>query len=127
MRLFVAATGLFTYADVLILTGKGLFADDSKDVLLNPTVIFEVLSPSTAAWDRGQKFWHYRHLKSLQEYVLVSQDYWLVERYRRQANGAWLLETLDTAQAVLKLDSVKCELPLSEIYAGVELVPQGNR
>lgn len=127
MRLKVEATGLYAYPDVQIACGELRFEDDAKDALLNPTVIFEVLSPSTAAWDRGQKFWHYRHLESLQEYVLVSQDHWLVERYRRQGNGAWLLETLDTQSAVLKLDSVACDLPLTEIYAGVELLPAGKR
>ncbi len=127
MRLKVEATDLYAYPDVQIACGELRFEDEMKDALLNPTVIFEVLSPSTAAWDRGQKFWHYRHLESLQEYVLVSQDHWLVERYRRQENGAWLLESLDTAGAILKLDSVGCELPLNEIYAGVELRPQGKR
>ena len=126
LRLKVEATELYAYPDVQVACGELRFEDETRDVLLNPTVILEVLSPSSAAWDRGQKFWHYRHLTSLSDYVLVSQDRWLVEHYRRQPNGGWLLETIDTAAGLLRLDSVGCEVPLSEIYAGTDVKPFGK-
>jgi Uma2 family endonuclease len=121
MRLNVEATGLFAYPDVQVACPPLRFLDACRDTLLNPRVIIEVLSDSTAAWDRGTKFWHYRHLDSLTDYVLVSQQAWLVEHYRRQEHGAWLLETLDTANSVLNLNSVTCEIALTEIYAGAEV------
>lgn len=123
MRLKIEATGLYAYPDVQVACGALRFEDDQEDTLLNPKLVVEVLSDSTAAWDRGKKFWHYRHLDSLAEYVLVSQDAWLVEVYRRQTGGQWLLETADGAKSQLVLKSVKCRIPLAEIYAHTALKP----
>lgn len=72
MRVHIPATGLFTYPDVIVVCGKPLLKEDGYlDTLLNPTLIVEVLSPSTASYDRGQTFEHYRSLDSFQEYLLV--------------------------------------------------------
>src|SRR5438045_3140164 len=79
MRVKVAPTGLFTYPDVVVACGDIHFDDEQKDTLTNPTVIIEVLSKSTEAYDRGEKFVHYRRLDSLQEYLLVSQDQYRIE------------------------------------------------
>lgn len=84
MRVRVDATGLYTYPDVVVVCGEPEFQDREVDTLLNPTVIFEVLSESTEAYDRGVKFGHYRKIPSLREYVMVSQDRMLVERYTRR-------------------------------------------
>ena len=100
--------------------GQFRFEDAIEDVLLNPKVIVEVLSESTAAWDRGEKFWHYRHLESLAEYALVSQDARLVEHYSRQADNAWLLQTVEGAKGVLNLRAIKCKVPLAEIFERCE-------
>ena len=81
MRVLVDATGLYTYPDVVVVCGEPEFLDREVDTLLNPTVLFEVLSESTEAYDRGVKFGHYRKIPSLREYVMVSQDRMLVERY----------------------------------------------
>ena len=83
MRVRVTAAGLYTYPDVLVVCEEPRFEDDSFDILLNPTVLFEVLSPSTEAYDRGAKFGYYRQLDSMQEYTLVSQDLTRVEHYIR--------------------------------------------
>jgi Uma2 family endonuclease len=123
MRLKVEATNSYTYPDVQVACGRLRFEDEMRDTLLNPKVVIEVLSVSTAAWDRGRKFWHYRHLNSLTDYVLVSQDGWLVEHYARQSGGAWRIETLDTAKATLALNSIKARVPLMEIYAKTGLKP----
>ncbi|MBI2926017.1 MAG: Uma2 family endonuclease [Verrucomicrobia bacterium] len=123
LRVKIEATGLYTYPDVQVGCGHLRFEEGEEDTLLNPKIIVEVLSDSTAAWDRGGKFWHYRHLDSLTEYVLVSQEAWQVEHYTRQANGQWLFETLEGAKAVLALPSIKARVPLREIYANTGLKP----
>ena len=123
MRVKIEATGLYTYPDAHVACGDLRFEDEQEDVLLNPKVIFEVLSDSSAAWDRGEKFRHYRRLASLEEYVLVSQEAWLVEHYTRQPEATWVLETLEGPEAVLRLKSVRCNVPLPEIYENTG-VPQ---
>lgn len=123
MRVLISRTGLYTYPDVLVVCGELLFQDDKRDTLLNPTMIVEVLSPSTESYDRGDKFAHYRRLPTLREYVLVAQDKARVERFTRQGDD-WLLTDLIDMNSTLRLASIGCELPLSEIYAKVELPGQ---
>ncbi|MGO9464789.1 MAG: Uma2 family endonuclease [Isosphaeraceae bacterium] len=120
MRVYIDRTGLYTYPDVVVVCGEPRFEDDEVDTLLNPTAIVEVLSPTTEAYDRGKKFLHYRRLPTLREYVLVSQDRVLVERFTRQGDD-WLLTELTQIDDTLRLDSIDCELPLREIYAKVKL------
>jgi len=120
MRVYIDRTGLYTYPDVVVVCGEPQFLDDSVDTLLNPTMIVEVLSPTTEDYDRGKKFLHYRRLPSLREYVLVSPDRVLVERYTRQGDD-WLLTELSQIDDTLRLASIGCELPLREIYAKVKL------
>src|SRR5207248_2680551 len=85
LRVQVNEEGPYTYPDLSVVCGKAEFADAKGDALLNPTMIVEVLSPTTEAWDRGGKFEHYQQMPSLQEYVLIAQDRPRVERYARQA------------------------------------------
>ena len=121
MRLSVRAGGLYTYPDVMALCGKPEFDDAYKPVsLLNPQVIFEVLSPSTEAFDRGDKFTRYRKLDSLTDYVLVSADRMRVEHHALQPSGVWSYEEYEHPSNFLRLASVDCELPLAEIYDKVE-------
>ena len=84
MRVSIPAAKSYFYPDVGVVCEEPRFEDDVFDTLLNPIVVIEVLSPSTEAYDRGEKFTHYRQLTSLQEYLLVAQDAVLVEHYRRQ-------------------------------------------
>lgn len=116
MRVKVTATGLYTYPDVTIVCGTPQFEDDAADTLLNPTVLFEVLSESTEAYDRGTKSSHYRRLASLREYVLVAQDQPHVEGYARQADGGWLLREASQVDETVALGSIAVQLPMSEIY-----------
>jgi len=106
----------YAYPDVTVVCGEEEFADEQTDVLLNPTFIVKVLSPTTEAWDRGGKSEQYRQRASLQEYLLVAQDRLHVERYSRQASGEWLLTEVNGREAVLPLPSIGCELALSEVY-----------
>lgn len=116
MRVLVGPTGLYTYPDIVVVGDEPRFADAELDTLLNPAVIAEVLSPSTEADDRGEKFAHYRRLVSLQEYVLVGQDRARVERFARRG-AEWVLTEFDGSDAVLRLDAIDCDVPLREIYA----------
>ena len=118
MRVLVSRTGLYTYPDVVVVCGEALFLDKDEDTLLNPTVIAEVLSPSTEAYDRGKKFGHYRRLESLREYVVVAQDEVLVEHYVREGE-IWHLTDLRSMDDTLSLASIDCHIPLREIYARV--------
>jgi Uma2 family endonuclease len=106
----------FFYPDVSVVCGDDEVADDEQDVLLNPTLIVEVSSESTAASDRGKKFLSYQQIDSLQEYLLVSQDELLVEGYARQGNDRWLYTKVTGLEGSLTLPSVNCELALKDIY-----------
>jgi len=124
MRVSVEATGLYTYPDVSVVCGEPRFQDREVDTLLNPTVIVEVLSPSTEAYDRGDKFRHYRRIDSLREFVLISQDRMMVERYTRQGKD-WVLSDMTDPDQVLKLESIGCQIPLDRIYAKIKFPEPG--
>jgi Uma2 family endonuclease len=119
MRVKVDATGLYTYPDITVVCGEPQFEDDEVDTLLNPTTIFEILSKSTEAYDRGKKFAHYRNLPSLQQFVLVSQQEIHLERFTRQADGTWNLWESSNSEDTLELDAIGCQLKLGDIYAKV--------
>ena len=119
MRLKVQASGLYTYPDISIVCGDAQFGDERLDTLLNPTVLIEILSPSTERYDRGRKFQDYRKLPSLREYVLIAQDAPHVERYRLQDNGNWELADAEGLDARLELTSIGCTLALADIYEQV--------
>jgi Uma2 family endonuclease len=118
MRVKVPARGMYTYPDVVVVCGDARFEDEQVDTLLNPTVIVEVLSPSTEAYDRGAKFAYYRQLPSLQDYLLVSQFQMLIEHFTREEEGWLLTETTDPGE-VVQLPSIACELPVAEVYRKV--------
>lgn len=120
IRLRVKTTGLYTYPDIKVVCGEPEFTNDKPQTLLNPTLIIEVLSPSTEQYDRGKKFQHYRRLASLQEYVLISQDNPRIERFLRQVDGTWVLKEAIGLEAVLELDSIQCTLELADVYEKVE-------
>jgi len=126
MRVKVSPTGLFTYPDVIVVCGQAQFDDSQRDTLLNPTLIVEVLSDSTEAYDRGRKFEHYRKLESLMEYVLIAQHRPHVESYRRQPDQRWVLTESDGLESSLRLDAIDCELALAEIYDKVEFAGDGG-
>ena len=125
LRLRVSPDGLYAYPDVVVICGDPKFADDRKDTLLNPTLIVEVLSPSTEAYDRGFKSAQYRTLASLEEYVLVSQAEPRVEVFRRQPGGHWLLSEAVSLAAVCRFESLDCGVPLADIYDKVSFTPGG--
>lgn len=95
--------------------GTPQFEDAFVDTLLNPTLLVEVLSPSTEAYDRGGKFSHYRKIATLREYLLVSQDEAIIERYIRQGD-VWILTEAIGLEASMPLESIGCVLGLREVY-----------
>src|SRR5438552_17825942 len=95
--------------------------DEQGDLLLNPTVIFEFLSPSTEKYDRGEKFRRYRtEIESLQDYVLVSQDQLRVEHHHREADGTWSQTGAIGKDGVILLNSIDCTVPLTEVYRNTD-------
>jgi Uma2 family endonuclease len=121
MRVKVSPTGLYTYPDVVIVCGEPMFDDEQRDTLLNPTVLVEVLSKSTASYDRGEKFEHYRKIKSLAEYLVIAQNKFHVEHYTKQPGNQWLLSETDDPQKIIHLPSIECDLALVDIYDKVEI------
>ena len=120
MRVLVDAARSYRYPDVVVACDAPRFQDDVFDTLLNPTVIVEVLSLSTEARDRGEKFAEYAQLVSLREYVLVAQKAVHVEHYLRQGTR-WVSRECRDLDAVLQLVSIGCALPLRDIYEKVKV------
>lgn len=123
MRVWVGPANRYTYPDVVVVCGEPQFQDSDLDTLLNPTVIVEVLSPSTEQKDRGKKFTGYRGLSSLKDYILVDQDEVLVDQYTRDKEQ-WRLTIHDQHDDKLHLASIGCEVPLRAIYAKVIPPPE---
>jgi Uma2 family endonuclease len=121
MRVKVSETGLYTYPEVTVVCGEAELEDEHLDTLLNPTVIVEVLSPSTEKDDRIVKFAHYRRLVSVMEYILTAQDSARLEQYVRQSDGRWLLSEYRDLEATAAIESIDCELPLKDVYHKVLL------
>jgi Uma2 family endonuclease len=115
MRVKAAEARSYHYPDITVVCGTPQFEDAHLDALLNPTLLIEVLSPSTEAYDRGGKFAHYRKIPSLREYVLVAQDQPTIERYVRHED-VWILTEAAGLEASVPLASIDCILSLSEIY-----------
>ncbi|HEY8379834.1 MAG TPA: Uma2 family endonuclease [Nannocystis sp.] len=119
-RVHVPDTGLYTYPDVTVVCGGLETHPDDRNTICNPRVIFEVLSASTEAHDRGAKFSHYRRCASLAEYVLVSQRERVVEHYRRTEDGRWVLSEYRGSET-MELPSLGICLPLDEVYLDADL------
>jgi Uma2 family endonuclease len=121
MRIKVLRTGLNTYPDVGIVCGQPQFTDTIHDTLTNPTVIIEILSPSTERFDRGLKFENYRTIETLHDYLLIAQDHSHIEHYVRQANDQWLLTKATQLEEAIYLASLESTLRLEDVYEKVEL------
>lgn len=126
LRIRISRTPLYTYPDASIVCGKPEIDpnDDALETITNPRTLFEVISPSTEAYDRGEKFTRYRQIASLQEYVLVSQDEPRVELFLRQAEGTWLFKVFSGLDAKVTLEGLSLAVSLREIYSGVEFAPE---
>jgi Uma2 family endonuclease len=121
MRVKVTAAGLYTYPDVAVVCGEPKFEDGFFDTLQNPTVLIEILSKSTERYDRIAKSDYYRTLDSLAEHLLVAQEEYKIEQYKRQPEGDWLLVETSSLAGVVDLRSIDCSLALIDIYNKVSL------
>lgn len=122
MKVRTSTASLFAYPDLTIVCGEPLFHDTKKDVLTNPKVIFEVLSPSTAEYDRAKKFQRFRlGNETFTDYVLISQDYAFVEHFTKRSDGNWIYKSYGNMDDILIIETIDCELSLREIYDRVEL------
>lgn len=110
---------LYTYPDAIVVCGKEEYLDDKFDTLLNPTILFEVLSTSTEDYDRGTKFKLYRSIPSLQNYVLVSSTEYLAEVYTR-SDDAWILTTAKDKNGHIHLTAIDYDLKLEDVYGQID-------
>jgi Uma2 family endonuclease len=109
--------GLYSYPDLLVVCGELKFHDEHRDVLLNPSVIIEVLSPATEAFDRGEKWARYQTwLPELTDYVLVSQTKPRIDHFHRGTGGEWVYSLVNSLEESLRLNSVGCVLQLTDVY-----------
>lgn len=123
-RTHVPGTGLFTYPDVTVVCGELRTHAKDSHTLLTPTLLVEVLSPSTEAYDRGAKFRHYQSIETLREYLLVGSVERAVEHYRRlPSQTKWELSSYDDPASLIALPALGIELSLAEIYEGTERFP----
>jgi Uma2 family endonuclease len=115
------AAGLYSYPDIVVICGEPRYLDEYRDVVLNPKAIFEALSESTEAFDRGEKFDRYQEYNAtLTDYVLISQDEPKIEHYHREKNGKWTYECHRGLKAVVKLPSIKCQLKAAAVYQRIK-------
>jgi Uma2 family endonuclease len=127
MKVQIASAEVGAYPDVMVICGERAFYDGRRDVVTNPILIVEVLSDSTEAYDRGDKFRHYRRLESLRAYLLLSQDQMQAELFLRQPDGTWSLSSYEDAADAIALSPIEAELSLAEVYDKVELQGSLNR
>ena len=120
VRLWIPENNRYTYPDVLIISGEVDYYENRKDTIINPTVIIEVLSQSTEVYDKGDQFKFYRSIPSFQEYIMINQYQYEVEQYVKTDHGKWLVTYLESVESVLSLNSVEFDIPLSDLYEGVE-------
>jgi Uma2 family endonuclease len=119
MRIHIEATGYYAYPDVSVVCPP--VEGEADDVISNPVLVVEVLSPSTEDFDRGTKFGHYRQIPSLRDYLVISQDKARIEHHSRTEDGLWLLRDVEGLDETLHLTSLDRDLSISEVYAKVEL------
>lgn len=121
IRLRIESAGLDTYPDAVVVCGPRQLLDDQRDVLLNPALIVEVVSPQSEAYDRGMKAQQYRSIGSLTYYLLVAEDRYSVQLQTRSADGAWLVTDWDRREDTIEIAALGYRLPLAEIYDGIIL------
>lgn len=121
MRVKIPRTRSYVYPDITLVCGTEQFEDAGQDVLLNPIVIIEVLSPSTERHDRGRKFELYRTIPSLQEYLLIAQDTRRIDQFVRQSEKLWTFTSIGESEEQLVLPSIACTLLINAVYQNVPI------
>ena len=126
MKVRTGPAGLYSYPDLAIVCGEPALLDEHRDVLLNPTVVAEVLSPSTEAYDRGKKFLRYQRIQTLSDYLLVAQDETRIEHFVRKPNGHWDWSCATGSNDLIQIASIGCEFRMGEVYDNVVFSVSGK-
>ncbi len=124
LRVNIEALNIYTYPDITVVCGVPQFGGQQPDTLLNPTLLVEILSPSTERYDRAEKFARYRRIPSLREYVLIAQDMPMIEHYVRGDGGTWAWSAAERLEDTLALPTIGCTLALAEVYEQVTFPPE---
>ncbi|AFY43269.1 Uma2 family endonuclease [Nostoc sp. PCC 7107] len=124
LRLWIPRYQAYTYPDVLIIKDEPVFQSGRKDTVINPSIIFEVLSKSTSSRDRGDKFTYYRSIPEFQEYILIDQYQLHIEQFSKTPDGNWLFKETDDEDGVLNLAAANCQIPHRQIYERVNFETQ---
>jgi Uma2 family endonuclease len=120
-RIHIQKNTLFTYPDISVVCGDPVFLNNDEWNLLNPTVIIEVLSPSTKTYDRGDKFKLYRDIPTLKEYILVDPESFSIEAFHINAHNLWELKEYKSIEETLNITSIKVSIELTGIYEGTKI------
>jgi Uma2 family endonuclease len=126
LRLWIPHYQQYTYPDILIIKDAGIFQEGRTDTIINPSIIFEVLSKSTSSRDRGDKFTYYRSIPEFQEYILIDQYQIHIEQFSKTPEGNWLLRESDNEDGILNLASANCQIPHRQIYERVQFENQSE-
>jgi Uma2 family endonuclease len=126
LRLWLPRYRQYTYPDILIIKDKPVFQKGRTDTVLNPSIIFEVLSKSTSSRDRGDKFTYYRSIPEFQEYILIDQYQTHIEQFSKTSEGKWLFSESDDEDGCLTLASVNSQIPHRQIYERVTFENQSE-
>lgn len=121
MRVYIPENSLFTYPDLAVFCGERKTLNDDKMNAINPTVIIEVLSPSTKKYDRGEKFELYKAIPTLADYILIDSESIKAEVWHKAVNGEWLVTEYSTLSEVMLIQSIDVALPLAEVYEDVSM------
>jgi Uma2 family endonuclease len=121
MRIHIPENTLYTYPDITIICGDFISSDIDEDTVLQPTVIIEILSPSTKNYDRGEKFTLYRDIPVLKEYIMIDTAAIRIEAFRINDRGHWELEEYKSVEGILRIPSVDVSLPVADIYEGTKI------
>jgi Uma2 family endonuclease len=122
VRLWIAKYRQFVYPDVMVIQGEPSLYENRTDTVLNPRMIIEVLSKSTAEYDQDEKFRYYRSIADLQEYVLINQCQLEIQQYTKTSDGFWIYRVYESIEETVKFGSVDIEMSVTEIYAGVTFI-----
>ncbi|SLM31969.1 conserved hypothetical protein [Desulfamplus magnetovallimortis] len=121
MKVKIEAIKKYTYPDIVVVCGNEEYDDENNDILLNPVVIIEILSDSTEAYDRGDKFSHYQFIDSFAEYILISQYFQKIEKFIRKKDNTWIYSKYEKTEDTITIHSINCQLSLSDVYKDVNL------
>jgi Uma2 family endonuclease len=119
VRLWIPLTRRYVYPDIMVIQGEPVYQENNQTIVTNPLVIIEVLSNSTKDYDRGGKFFFYRSIPEFREYILIDQYSYHIEQFAKNSKSKWELTEYDSEESVLTLESVEFQIPLREIYQGI--------